>query len=195
MGEGKVVGKARVQARTVRAREAFVHQRFGDEDLERYRAAVSPPLRAVFADRSESAGGWVDFSHFVEANVVADRMFGHGDNALAWDMGRFAATHNLGVWKSMFMRHMRPTTFMGIAGGLWGSHYDGGKLLSRAHGNNGMYVTIADFPEPHRCHCLSIAGWILGSLEIGPRSKIVVDETACRLMSGDSCEFLLSWED
>lgn len=195
MSEAGAAGRARVQARTVRAREAFVRERYGANELEHYHAAVSPPLRALFADRSDPPGGWVEFPLFVEANVTADRLFGHGNDALSWEIGRFAATHNLGVWKGMFMRHMRPTTFMGIAGGLWGSHYDGGKLLSRAHGQNGLYVTIADFPSPHRSHCLSIAGWIHGSLEIGPRSNIAVDETACRVLGDDKCEFLISWDD
>ncbi len=172
-----------------------MEQRLGGEAVERYRAAVTPPLRALFAATADPPGGWVAFEHFVEANVVADQLFGQGDLQLAWEIGRFAATHNLGVWKSMFMRHMRPSTFIGIAGGLWGSHYDGGKLMSRAHGNNGLYVVIADFPTPHRSHCLSVAGWVMGSLEMGPRSESSVEETSCRLKGGPNCEFLIQWAD
>lgn len=186
---------ARVQAKTVRVREHFVAERFGEDARQRYLTSVTPGLRALLGSKDEPPGGWVDFALFVEANEVADKLFGRGDMALAWDAGRFAATHNAGVWRSLLLRHIRPSTFLGIAAGLWSSHYEGGKLITRAHGSDGVVATLSDFPTPHRAHCLSIAGWLVGSLEIGPRKEIRVEESTCRALGGRSCEFRVVWRD
>jgi hypothetical protein len=184
---------ARVQVGTVRARDAYVEKQYGAGALQRYRGSASPPLRELLGATAKPPGGWVDFALFVEATVLADRLFGRGDMALAWEMGRFAASHNAGVWKSIFMRHVRPAMLLGITSGLWSSHYDGGRLASRSTGDASMLVSILDFPAPHRAHCLSIGGWMQGSLELGPRKNIHVQELSCRLNGGTSCDFRLTW--
>lgn len=193
MSESRAPRPARVQAATVRVRDQYVEKHFGVAGQQRLRQAASPALRDFLAS-AEPKAGWVPFELFVEATSLADRLFGRGDMAMAWDIGRFAASHNIGVWKSLFMRHAPPGVLLGITSGLWSHHYDGGRLASRATGPSSVIVGILDFPEPHRAHCLSIAGWIQGSLELGPRKNILVQETACRTQGGALCEFRLSWE-
>jgi hypothetical protein len=82
---------------------------------------------------------------------------------------------------------------MGITAGLWSSHYDGGRLASRSTGDSSMMVSILDFPAPHRVHCIAIGGWMQGSLELGPRKDIQVQELSCRAQGGTSCDFRLFW--
>jgi hypothetical protein len=192
-GTERAARAARVQVAVVRVRDAFVEARFGTDAKQRYRAAASPALREAFTATRKPPGGWVDFELFVEANVLADRLFGAGDLALAWQTGHFAASHNVGVWKGIFMRHMRPATLMGIASGLWSSHYEGGRLASRPTGSASLIVSILDFPVPHRAHCLAIGGWIQGSLELGPHKDIRVQELTCRMLGGTSCDFRIGW--
>jgi hypothetical protein len=83
--------------------------------------------------------------------------------------------------------------FLGIASGLWGSHYDSGKLRSRTQGDDALILNISDFPTPHRAHCLAIAGWLQGSLEVGPRSNVTVEELSCRVQGATECAFRVSW--
>lgn len=191
--QGGQTRAARVQIATVRMRDVFVEARFGTSARQRYRSSASPVLRELLASTSKPAGGWVDFELFIEANLLADRLFGSGDLALVWQIGHFAASHNAGVWKSIFMRHVRPAMLMGITAGLWSSHYDGGRLASRSTGDTSMMVSILDFPTPHRAHCMAIGGWMQGSLELGPRKSIQVQELSCRTLGGTSCDFRLSW--
>lgn len=192
--QGKEGGRTpRVQVATVRARDAFVEARFGTGARQRYRSEASPALREILAASSKPPGGWVPFPLFVEATVLADRLFGRGDLTMAWDMGHFAASHNAGVWKSLFMRHLRPSMVLGITAGLWSSHYDGGRLASRSTGDSSLLVSILDFPTPHAAHCRSIGGWMQGSLELGPRKSIEVQELSCRTRGGTSCDFRLTW--
>jgi hypothetical protein len=185
----------RVQAATVRLREAFVEERFGVDARQRFREQASAALRELLTTKADPRGGWVDFALFVEATVLADRLFGKGDLALAWEIGRFASSHTVGVWKRLVMRHVRPATLLGLVAGVWSHHYEGGRLMSRASGPTGLYLQIIDFPAPHRAHCLSIGGWMQGSLEMGPRRNIQVAELGCRALGGPACDFQLSWED
>lgn len=181
----------RVKATTVAARIAYVEQRLGGEALARFRAEASPALRPYLTGGAPT--GWAPFDVFVEANVLADRLFGAGDLALAWEMGRFAATHNMGVWKAFVYRHVQPSLVMSIAAGLWGQHYDGGRLATRPLGASGVAVSIIDFPTPHRAHCLSVGGWILGTAEAGPRRSATVREASCRLRGDRICELHATW--
>jgi hypothetical protein len=186
---------ARVQANTVRLRDAFVEQRFGLEARQRYRATASTALRELLAQPGDPKGGWINFELFIEATVLADRLFGKGDLGLAWEIGRFASDHAIGIWKRLIMRHISPATLLGLTSGIWSHHYDGGRLVSRALGASGLHVEIADFPAPHRAHCLSIGGWMEGSLEMGPRKRTHVRELGCKTLGAPTCEFQLTWQD
>lgn len=183
----------RVQAATVRAREAYVLSKHGAAARDHFRRSASPELEKLLSSPTNPPGGWCPFSLFIEANVLADRLFGNGDLSLVWEIGRFAASHNLGVWKGLFMRHATPAMFMGIATGLWSHHYEGGRLASRPGGLSSLIVSILDFPAPHTAHCKSIGGWMQGSLELGPRKNIVVEELSCRTRGAAICEFRGSW--
>ncbi|MBK8994368.1 MAG: hypothetical protein IPM35_01255 [Myxococcales bacterium] len=184
---------ARVQASTVRVRQAFAESRFGATAPERLRREASPELRALLASKDSPPGGWVPFALFVEVNQLVDRQFGSGDGSLIWESGRFAASHNAGVWKSLIMRHVTPGMLVGLASSLWSKHYEGGRLVSRSAGGNTLMVSIVDFPEPHPAHCKAIGGWMLGSIELGPRKDPAVQELACRANGAAICEFRLTW--
>lgn len=185
----------RVQAGTVRARDAFVEQRFGVEGRQRYRAGASAALRDLLLSQVQPRGGWVDFELFVEAVTLAETLFGKGDYTLAFDIGRFAASYDMGIWKRIVMGRVRPATLMSLAAGVWSHHYDRGRLISRPTGPTGLALSIVDFPRPHRAHCTSIAGWMQGSIEMGPRKNTRVRELSCRASGAAACDFRVSWDD
>ena len=186
------MGTARVQAATVQLRDEFVLSRFGVEQRQHFRARCSPALREVLSGQRT---GWVDFDLFIESMELIDSMFGSGDNSMAWEVGGFALQQEQGTWKSLVMRHLRPSMVVSVAKALWSSHYDGGRLMSRVVGPQAVVVSILDFPQPHRAHCLAIAGWMHASLKIGPRRDPGVDELSCRCRGGASCDFRMTWED
>lgn len=186
------MGGARVQAATVRLRERFLSERYGVQGSQRLRQLASPALREVITG---AVKGWVPFSLFVEATRIVDEQFGTGDGRLAWEVGRFAVSHEESVWKRLMMRHVSPSVVVGLARAMWSHHYDGGRLESRAIGPTSLQVSIVDFPEPHRLHCLAIGGWMLGSLEHGPRSGSEVRELSCRTRGAPSCDFQMLWQD
>lgn len=183
-----------VQAAAVRAREAYVAAHHGGlAGVQRLRAAASLELRQMLVDTD--AKGWVPFELFTEVAGLVDRCFGRGDLALVFEAGRFAASHDVGLVRSLFVRAVSPSTMVSLAASVWSRHYDAGKLVVQPLGRTGLSVEIVDFPATHRAHCLSVSGWLLGTLEQGPRRRPVVEERACRALGGRTCLFDLSWSE
>lgn len=178
-------------------RQHFVKARFGTTGAELFQARASAELRMALSI-AQQRDEWVDFGLFIEATELVDRLFGRGDLAMAWEVGRYAAEHNIGVWRSLIMRVMSPSILMSIATSLWTHHYDSGKLVVREEESdsekNQVRVSIAEFRSPHRTHCMSIGGWIERSLELGRPKSVRVREVACRARHGASCEFALTWK-
>ena len=182
---------ARVRATTVRVRDHFVLARFGRTAREQYRAAASKGLLDTLTSTGDR---WVDFAQFIEATELVCKLFAEGDITMARDIGRFAAETNMGVWRSLVYRVLSPSTVLSIAGGLWSHHYDGGRLAVSPEGKHGVRVRIADFPTPHRTHCLSIEGWAQRTVELGRPRRVSVVETGCRLRGAPACEMVVEWE-
>jgi hypothetical protein len=172
-------------------RRSYVEAKYGDAGLERWELRATPALKTALT-RAHSHEEWVDFGLFVEATELVDTIFGHGNLALAWDIGRFAAEHNIGFWRSVMVRFVNPTVVLGMAGSLWSHHYDTGRLVVTRE-DDGVSVRIIDFLRPHRTHCLSIGGWMERTLELGPAKHVRVREVGCRTRGDESCAFALGW--
>jgi predicted hydrocarbon binding protein len=180
------------QASAIRARHAFVVERFGADGEARLLEAASPALRAVLGGM-EPPGGWADFTAFVEVNVLVDRLFGSGDLWLVRELGRDAARRNAGVWRSLFEKGVDVPKFVEIAGGLWHKHYDVGSVERTIVADDGVRLEIRGMPEPHRAHCWSVAGWLEGVFEFKPGMRVGVQELSCRATGAATCEMLLRW--
>lgn len=188
-----VKGGAGVDPSTIRVRDEFVLHEFGAEAQSRVRAAVSPPLRALLG-AGDLPPGYVDFGLFVEMNLVIDRQLGSGDLSLVPRMGRYAAHHNAGVWRSMFAKGVDVPTFMGIASGLWHKHYDSGALGQTLIDDHTVDIEIRNFALPHRTHCLSVVGWLQGIFELDPDNTVTITEQQCRATREPRCVMKLCWE-
>ncbi|MCB9590071.1 MAG: hypothetical protein H6718_31945 [Polyangiaceae bacterium] len=182
----------RAQASTLRVREAFVKERYGDAGHARLLEHASERLRQVLtvADPSD---GWVSFDHFIELCVLIDRLFGRGDHGLILQMGRYSAEHTSGVWKSMFQRGMDVTQFLEIASGLWHRHYDSGRVLGKSSRENEAELTIEEMPLPHRAHCLSVKGWLEGVFSFSENTRVEILELSCRASGNPGCRMRLTW--
>ena len=172
-------------------RQNFVRLKYGSAAAEMFAARASPSLKTTLT-LAKQRDEWVDFGQFIEATELVDNLFGRGNLALAWEVGRFAAEHNMAFWRSIVMRLMSPPVVLAVAASLWSHHYDTGTLDTSRTGDN-VRVRINDFLWPHRTHCMSIGGWIERTLELGRPKSVSVRETSCRTRSGEFCEYSLTW--
>lgn len=191
-GSYPALRRAMVRGSAVLMRQSFVRARFGAIANDHFMACASPPLRTALM-LAPQVDQWVDFGLFIEATELVDRLFGRGDLGMSWEIGRYAAEHNMGVWRSLVMRVLNPSMVLSIAASLWTHHYDSGKLVVREEESGGVRLSIAEFSRPHRTHCMSIGGWIERTLELGRPKSVRVREVTCRARGGGACEFTLTW--
>lgn len=177
----------------VLARVKWVQHHHGNEGTARYLAALAEPTREA-VERHVLPHGWVPMAHFIELNVVADRLFGKGDLALCRTMGGWAAQENLPKLFKLFYRFGSPTFIFERASKLWSAHYDSGELKLVDASDTGGRLVLSGFEAPHRAHCLSVLGWAAKSVELAGSTVTFAEEERCRTRGDERCELVLRWE-
>jgi hypothetical protein len=156
---------------------------------------VGSDLRAFFERGRRDREGWAPLPLFHEALVTADAVSGRGDLEACWHVGRFIAQHEVGAVRSLALKILRPAMVLSLTSSLWQVHYrKAGRAVTNVTGASAIKLSIIDYPTPHRAHCLSVAGWVQGALELGRRRSIRVDKVACRCEGAAACEYHVSWE-
>ena len=174
------------------SRLRYVHEVHGEEAAQRLTRELAPQTQALL-ERRVLPHEWVPFSAFIDVNVVADRLFGKGDLALCREMGAWAATANLPRIFKLFYRFGSPPFLFERAAKLWGAHYDTGRMESASDADGTVHLSIYDFGQPHRAHCLSVLGWCARSIEMSGGKVHSAVEKRCRLRGDDCCELVAHW--
>jgi hypothetical protein len=76
---------------------------------------------------------------------------------------------------------------------LWRVHYDAG-TLEVAGGDRVATLSIVDWPEPHRVHCMAVSAWMKRSAELSGAEDVVLEEKSCRARGEKGCDFGLTWK-
>jgi len=184
---------AHVKGSAILARLQFVAERYGATGRPRVLAELSPAVRA------ELEGGvlphqWVSYDLFIELNVAIDKLFGAGDLALCYEMGRYGAEANLPTLYRIFYRLGSPLFIFRKAARLWEVHYDSGRLVPSQEGSHQIRIKVLDFDHPHRAHCLSVLGWAARSVELSGATLERAEEERCRVRGDGACEFTCAWK-
>lgn len=181
-----------VKGAAVTARLRFVRERHGEDGVRRLIDEVPAATRAVLAGRVLPQE-WVPYDVFVDLGVAADRLFGRGDLALCYEMGRYAAEVNLPTLYRIFYRLGNPLYIFRRAAQLWSVHYDSGRLAALEEGRGRARIEIVGFERPHRVHCLSVLGWATRSIELSGGVVVSAEEERCRARGDESCEMVAIW--
>jgi hypothetical protein len=157
---------------------------------------AGPELRAFLAQTESRRDDWIPVQWIIEALILSDRIVGTGDLSVAWRIGRFVASREVGIVQQLALRVLRPAVIMSLSSGLWVTHYrNAGRVGARGVSDRDMIITFSDVPEKSRALCLSIGGWIEGFLALGPRTNIVVRHGACMSEGASACEFRVTWDE
>jgi len=161
----------------------------------RFLLQVGSELRAFLERGRRDREAWAPLALFHEALVTADAVSGRGDLEACWQIGSFIAKHEAGAVRSLALKLLRPAVVLSLTSSLWQVHYrNAGRAVTQVAGPGAIRLSILDYPIPHRAHCLSVAGWVHGALELGRRRSIRVDKIACRCERAASCDYHVSWE-
>lgn len=183
---------SKVKGSAVTSRVRYVRDRFGEAAYRRLRDALTPEHQALL-DARVLPHEWVPYDLFIALNVEADRMFGKGDLALCFEMGKYSAETNLPTLYRIFYRVSTPQFIFKKAAKLWEVHYSSGRLVPLDGSESSMRIRIEEFAEPHAAHCLSVLGWAVRSVELSGANVTGYAEERCRTRGDDACEMLVSW--
>jgi hypothetical protein len=183
---------AQVKGSTVTARIRFVRERWGEDGWRALKTALDPATRAAVETRV-LPHDWFPYEAFIELNVGIDRLYGTGDLALCYEMGRYGAEVNLPTLYRIFFRFGSPMYLFEKAARLWQVNYDSGRLVPVAEGPSEIRLRIEDFESPHRAHCLSVLGWASRAIELTGAKVQLADEGLCRTRGDEACEMSLKW--
>jgi hypothetical protein len=181
-----------VKGSALASRLLWVRLGHGEAGLEELARAASPALATALTEGVAMAR-WYPFEVFVELNQVMDRLFGSGDLALVWQLGRFGADANLKTVYRLFYKVGTVRWILGRAARLWGAHYDSGELVLIDDRPGYGKLEIVDFATPHRTHCLSVGGWCERSVEISGGREARVRELECRARGEARCLLEATW--
>lgn len=184
---------ANVKGSALASRVLWVRLHHGEEGERALRQAATPALRAAL-DAGVVKARWYPFEEFVELTVLIDRLFGAGDLELARALGRHGADANLTTIYRLFYRLGTVRWVMSRAAGLWGLHYDAGRLTVDSFPDKEVLLRIHDFPTPHRAHCLSVWGWAERAMELSGGRVVEAVEIGCRTEGAAVCALRATWQ-
>ena len=182
-----------VKGSALEARFRWVEATHGAAGMDRLMRALPQEDRAIH-EGVILPSSWYPFVTFIRVNETIDRVFGAGDLALVPVVARWAAEANLTTLYRFFYQLGSVGFILGMAGRLWRMNYDAGALEVDSAPEHEATLRIVDWPEPHRVHCLSIAGWAARSAELSGAREVSFEETACRTRGDATCEIRLTWK-
>jgi hypothetical protein len=178
---------------TVSTTPNFVRERYGEQGLARFVAALSPQSRVVFGSPI-LATRWYPLEYgVVEPTRAVCNLFFGGDPAGARELGRFSADQTLrGIYK-MFVKLHDPMWTVKKSTAVFSAYYRPGLCDLVDETENSVTIRYLDFPESSGLVEQRIAGWDERGLEICGVSKFSV-EVVKSISRGDrEIEIALSW--
>jgi len=183
-----------VKGSTLLLRLQYVEERASPEQKKAVLEQLDPELRQELTSGGVLAGGWRPMEELVQLTRAIDLVLGHGDGALAWELGRYSAELGAKTMYAAYSKSGDPKLIFKIASGVWGQFYSSGRLEVLDDGPTRIRLQVHDFEEPVVEICKGVGGWIERNVELAGVGGAVVRESSCRSRGDACCEYDVRWE-
>jgi uncharacterized protein (TIGR02265 family) len=182
----------KVKGNILKARIAFVKERFGQTSWEKVLASL-PQGDQDLLRASVVNVGWYDFEIGERLDKAIVTVVGGGDTRVFEEMGRASARENLTTVHSNFLEPRDPQKFMAKAPMIYRFYYDTGHRTWEPTGPTSGVLTTFDSETFSTSDCATVIGWHKEALAmLGAKNVVMIEET-CRARGGEFCRYLLSW--
>jgi hypothetical protein len=178
-----------VKGSALRARVRWVEEKGA---LQPFLDALQPSTR-VLVHPCVLSSEWYPFAAFIDLNETIDRLYGNGDLSLCRQLGRYGCEINLTTLYSIFFKLGSVPFIIRRAAAAWRVNYDEGELQVLSSDGGKLRLRMVGWPQRHRAHCLSVAGWIERACELSGGTILNSAET-CQLLGDSECEFYFEWK-
>lgn len=182
----------KVKGNVLKARAAFVTERFGEAAWTRVVDSLPEEDRALFRGAILNVG-WYDFAQARRLDEAIVQVLGEGDTRLFEAMGRASAVENLTGVHSNLLTPGDPQAFMSKAQTIYRFYYDVGRRSYEATGPTEGLLTTHDAETFSAADCATVAGWYTEALEMCGAKNVRVEEIACRARGDGVCTYRVSW--
>ncbi len=181
----------KVKGNIIRARIAFVKDRFGDDAWQKVLAALPEADRKQLG--SVMGVTWLEFELGDRLDKAIVAVLGGGNTQVFEDMGRASARENLGGPHSSFLQPPDPQKFLSKAALIYRFYYDTGQRTYEQTGPTSGVLTTTGSETFSIADCATVIGWYKEALAmLGARDVAIVEETCCA--RGDpACRYKVSW--
>jgi hypothetical protein len=171
---------------------AFVEERYGKEGLARLLAAVDPDTRKLASTMILSAVRY-PLRHAVELATTIDNLFGRGDLALCWEIGKFAGGYEVGLFHKAVLQIGRLDYFFRMARATWGFYYSAGQMQVEGSTESWATIRLTDFNPLSKAICYRVGGWMHRTCELFGKQDVSITHTECVLDGASACVWEAHW--
>ena len=182
----------RVKGNIIKAREAFVIERYGEQAWKDVLASLPPEDQKVFGGMILNIG-WFDLAAAMRLDEAIVRVLGRGDARLFEEMGRASARENLGGVHQNLLSPGDPQTFMKKAQVIYSFYYDVGFRTYETTGPNSGIMTTHDAQTFSAPDCATVVGWYKKALAMCGAKDVRISEVKCRARGDSVCQYEVEW--
>lgn len=171
----------------------YLLQRFGPDQLEKVKAALSEKDRQELFGRRHLYVTWFDFSSYMNFMLATDKLLGKGDLNIIREAGYACARDNFkGVYK-FFISLTSPKFILNNANKVWKQYYDCGEVKVEWPGDKRCYLKLtgADVPLHHEWDQIPTLEEVV-RLSGGENVRII--HPRCMARKDSHCLFEITWE-
>jgi hypothetical protein len=156
----------KVKGTSLIATKKFVYQKFGQEGVDRFIAAL-PPESKVLLTGGLLANNWYPAADaLIEPSRQLCRLFYDGDERGAWEVGAFSADDGLrGIYR-FFARIATVEKLLSKTADIFHTYYQPGRMEVAESGAHRIVLRMLDTDERDRLLEVRICGWLDGALRV-----------------------------
>ncbi|MCL4558799.1 MAG: hypothetical protein M1491_09305 [Deltaproteobacteria bacterium] len=122
--------------------------------------ASLPPETKKYMDEHILLTEWYPYKLYTDLLKTMDKVIGRGDLSYCIEQGRLSAQHDLSTVYRIFLNFVSPRLIVTKAMSIWNSYYDAGQVEAGMLADNGISVTIKEFPDIDIAHVKNAQGWL-----------------------------------
>jgi len=169
----------------------YLTDKFGPDALQKITEQLEPDDKAVFS-KPILTSTWVPEKTYNNLLASADKIFGKGDYAMCFDIGRHNASEEIKLY-SVFIRMGNPGFLLTIAASFWNQIHNSGNLIVVEKTPKSVIAHLKDFYEPssrgNPAGCYATRGYFHEIFERTGAKNVRVDEAQCAALGAPYCVF------
>ena len=181
-----------VRGNILKARVAFVRERFGEAAWQKVLASLPEQDHKVLGGILTHAA-WYPFEISVRLDDAIVRVVGGGQTKIFEELGRTSAKENLTTVHARFLDPPDPQEFLKKTPMIYKFYYDLGSRSYEQTGPRSGVLTTSDAETFSVPDCATVVGWHKQALEMCGARSVVIRETECRARGGLRCRYEVSW--